>query len=344
MRPQIASLERGAHILIGTAGRIQDHLSRETIYLKEINSIVLDEADRMLDMGFYDEIKKIISNLPKKRQGMLFSATYPNNIKQLAKEILTAPITIEIDTQHQESIIEELAYQVDPKEKMEALIKVLKSHQPSTALIFANTKVKVIEITDFLRSKKFSAIDLQGDLDQRERNEALLQFANGSMRILVATDVASRGIDVKDISLIINYDLPHGDEIYTHRIGRTARAGANGEAVTLYTQREKDKLEEIVQNIDKKDINTISINRKFSMEADYNTLCLDGGKKNKIRAGDILGALSKEIGIPFEQIGKIDIFEFQSYIAIDKKSIRQAFDGLKKGKVKGKKLRVWWLD
>ena len=344
MRPQIASLERGAHILIGTAGRVQDHLSRETIYLKEINSIVLDEADRMLDMGFYDEIKKIISNLPKKRQGMLFSATYPNNIKQLAKEILTAPITIEIDTQHQESIIEELAYQIDPKEKMEALIKVLKSHQPSTALIFANTKVKVIEITDFLRSKKFSAIDLQGDLDQRERNEALLQFANGSMRILVATDVASRGIDVKDISLIINYDLPHGDEIYTHRIGRTARAGANGEAVTLYTQREKDKLEEIVQNIDKKDINTISINRKFSMEADFNTLCLDGGKKNKIRAGDILGALSKEIGIPFDQIGKIDIFEFQSYIAIDKKSIRQAFDGLKKGKVKGKKLRVWWLD
>lgn len=344
MRPQIASLQRGAHILVGTPGRVQDHLSRETIELQEIATLVLDEADRMLDMGFYDEIKKIISNLPNQRQSMLFSATFPSDIQKLSKEILQTPTMIKIDAQHAKMTIKEVAYEVEASEKMHSLLTVLKSHTPSTALIFCNMKVDTIAVTDFLRSKDFLALDLQGDLDQRERNEALLQFANGSIRVLVATDVASRGIDVKDISLVINYDLPHGSEIYTHRIGRTARAGSQGEAITLYTPRQKEKLLEMSEQIQLKSLSSLSFDRKFSMPSEYNTLCIDGGKKNKIRAGDILGALSKNIGIAGEQIGKIDIFEFQSYVAIDKKSIHKAFDGLKKGKVKGKKLRVWWLD
>jgi len=344
MRPQIASLEKGAHILVGTPGRIQDHLSRETIYLKDIHTVVLDEADRMLDMGFYDEIKKIISNLPRKRQGMLFSATYPENIQKLAKEILQEPSMIKIDTDHTQAVIQEIAYEVDPSQKMEAILKIFKSHKPSTAIVFCNTKVTTIELTDFLRSKNFSAMDLQGDLEQRERNEALLQFANGSVRVLVATDVASRGIDVKDISLVINYDLPHDDEVYTHRIGRTARAGASGVAISLYTSRQKEKLREMSSTVEIHSLDRLSMDRKFILESDYSTLCIDGGKKNKVRAGDILGALSKEIGIAGDQIGKIDIFEFQSYVAIDKRSIKRAFDGLKRGKVKGKKFRIWWLD
>jgi len=344
MRPQIASLEQGAHILVGTPGRIQDHLSRESIYLKDIHTIVLDEADRMLDMGFYDEIKKIISNLPRQRQSMLFSATYPENIQKLAKEILQEPSMIKIDTDHTQAVIQEIAYEVDPSQKMEAILKIFKSHKPSTAIVFCNTKVTTIELTDFLRSKNFSAMDLQGDLEQRERNEALLQFANGSVRVLVATDVASRGIDVKDISLVINYDLPHDDEVYTHRIGRTARAGASGVAISLYTSRQKEKLREMSSTVEIHSLDRLSMDRKFILESDYSTLCIDGGKKNKVRAGDILGALSKEIGIAGDQIGKIDIFEFQSYVAIDKRSIKRAFDGLKRGKVKGKKFRIWWLD
>jgi len=343
MRPQIASLEQGGHILVGTAGRVQDHLSRETIYLKDINTLVLDEADRMVDMGFYDEIKKIISNIPKKRHTMLFSATYPPNIQKLAKEILIEPVTIKADITHEVLAIEEVAYEIEKSSKSESLIKLFKSYKPKTALVFCNTKIETIELTDFLREKNFSAMDLQGDLDQREREEALLMFANGSISILVATDVASRGLDVKNIELVINYDIPHGDEIYTHRIGRTARAGAKGKAITLYTNREKDKLFDVAKNIEKRDINKISIDRKFIMESDYSTICIDGGKKNKVRAGDILGALSKNIGISGEQIGKIDIFDFKSFVAIDKRSIRKAFDGLKKGKIKGKKFRVWWL-
>jgi len=343
IRPQMASLEQGGHILVGTAGRVQDHLSRETIYLKDINTLVLDEADRMVDMGFYDEIKKIISNIPKKRHTMLFSATYPLNIQKLAKEILREPTIIKTDTMHEVLAIEEVAYEVEKSSKTEALIKLFKSYKPRTALVFCNTKIETVELTDFLREKNFSAMDLQGDLDQREREEALLMFANGSISVLVATDVASRGLDVKNIELIINYDIPHGDEVYTHRIGRTARAGAKGKAITLYTNREKDKLFNVAKNIEKRDINKILIDRKFIMEAQYSTICIDGGKKNKVRAGDILGALSKNIGISGEQIGKIDIFDFKSFVAIDKRSIRKAFDGLKKGKIKGRKFRVWWL-
>ncbi len=344
MRPQIASLERGAHILIGTPGRIQDHLSRETIYLKDINKLVLDEADRMLDMGFYDEIKKIISNLPKIRHSMLFSATYPDNIKRLSQEILKQAVMIKIDTEHKQTVIQEVAFEVSPEEKEAVMLSLLKSYKPESALIFCNTKVDTISLADFLNSKNFTALDLQGDLDQRERNETLLKFANGSVSIMVATDVASRGLDVKDISLVVNYDLPHDPEVYTHRIGRTARAGAEGIAISLYTQRQKDKLLETAPNATKLTLETLRIDKRFTLQAANSTLCIDGGKKNKLRAGDILGALSKEIGIAGDQIGKIDIFDFQSYVAIDNRSVRKAFDGLKRGKIKGRKFRVWWLD
>ena len=344
MRPQIASLERGAHILIGTPGRIQDHLSRETIYLKDIHSLVLDEADRMLDMGFYDEIKKIISNLPKKRQGMLFSATYPDNIQKLSREILNHPTMIKVDTEHSDLVIHEVGLGAAEQDKKDTLLRILKSYKPETAIVFCNTKAETVSLMDFLRDKHFSALDLQGDLDQRERNETLLKFANGSVRIMVATDVASRGLDVKNVSMVINYDLPHDPEIYTHRVGRTARAGAEGLALSLYFPGQKEKLLEMAPAIEIASPESLRIDKNFILEADKATLCIDGGKKNKLRPGDILGALSKEIGIPGDHIGKIDIFDFQAYVAIDKKSIREAFEGLKKGKIKGRKFRVWWLD
>ena len=344
MRPQIASLERGAHILIGTPGRIQDHLSRETIYLKDVHSLVLDEADRMLDMGFYDEIKKIISNLPRKRQGMLFSATYPDNIQKLSREILTNPTMIKVDAEHSDLVIHEVGLEATEQEKENVLLRILKSYKPETAIIFCNTKAETVSLTDFLRDKHFAALDLQGDLDQRERNETLLKFANGSVRVMVATDVASRGLDVKNVSMVINYDLPHDPEVYTHRVGRTARAGAEGMAISLYLPRQKKKLLEMAPAIKIISPESLRIDKNFILESDKATLCIDGGKKNKLRPGDILGALSKEIGISGDHIGKIDIFDFHAYVAIDKKSIRKAFEGLQRGKIKGRKFRVWWLD
>ena len=344
MRPQIASLERGAHILIGTPGRIQDHLSRETIPLKSIHLLVLDEADRMLDMGFYDAIKKIISNLPKKRQGMLFSATYPENIRKLSREILTDPLMVKVDTERNDLAIREIGIVTENRSKEETLLKVLKSFKPDTVIIFCNTKVQTVALADLLRERHFSALDLQGDLDQRERNETLLKFSNGTVRIMVATDVASRGLDVKEVSMVVNYDLPHDPEVYTHRIGRTARAGAEGIAISLYQPGQKAKLLEMGPEIELLSAEKLTVDKNFILQADMATLCIDGGKKNKLRPGDILGALSKEIGIPGTDIGKIDIFDFLAYVAIDKKSIRKAFEGLKKGKIKGRKFRVWWLD
>ncbi len=341
MAPQISSLNRGAHIIIGTPGRLQDHLSRETIELKEIKKLVLDEADRMLDMGFYDEIKKIISNLPRDRHSMLFSATYPTNIEKLAKEILKEPTMIEVDTILRDSAIEELAFEVSHDSKQDTLLSILKSYKPQRAILFCNTKAETIEVADFLQDRGFSASDLQGDLDQRERNETLLKFANGSTRVLAATDVASRGLDVKDISLVINYDIPYKSDTYTHRIGRTARAGRDGIAITLLTHRGREKLQEFSTEIKYLSLSKLRVDNRYSMEADYTTISISGGKKSKLRPGDILGTLIKEIGIPVEHIGKIDIFEFFSYVAIKNRSLSKAVDGLKKAKIKKRKFKSW---
>jgi ATP-independent RNA helicase DbpA len=344
LTPQAASLAKGAHILVGTPGRVQDHLSRETIVLKHIHTLVLDEADRMLDMGFYDAIVKIISNIPKNRQSMLFSATYPEKIQTLSKEILRDPLMIQVDTDHDRNIIQEIAYEVQPRSKNDALISILKAYRPTSAMIFCNTKLDTITLTDFLRSKGISALDLHGDLEQRERNETLLQFANGSVRVMIATDVASRGLDIKDVAMVINCDLPHGDESYTHRIGRTARAGAKGIAISLYTAGQKEKLRELSSSISFHQLEKLSFARDTLLDTDTRTMCIGGGKKDKVSRGDILGALCKEIGIGAGSIGKIDITDRFSYIAIDKKELQKALDGLKKEKIKGKKFNAWKLD
>jgi ATP-independent RNA helicase DbpA len=341
MAPQISSLSRGAHIIIGTPGRLQDHLSRETIYLKDIKKLVLDEADRMLDMGFYDEIIKIISNISKDRHTMLFSATYPENIERLAREILKDHLSIEVDTIHHEDAIKELVFKVTKDSKIDTLLAILKSYKPKKALIFCNTKVETLRVTNSLYDRGFSVSDLQGDLDQRERNETLLRFANGSTKILVATDVASRGLDVDDISLVINYDIPHKADKYTHRIGRTARAGSDGVAITLSTHKDNEKLQEYTSNIEYLSISQLKVDERYSMEANYTTISINGGKRSKLRPGDIVGTLIKEVDIPVEHIGKIDIFEIYSYVAIDNKSIMKAIEGLKTAKIKKRRLKSW---
>jgi len=338
---QVASLEKGADILIGTPGRLLDHFSRETIHLEEIHTLILDEADRMLDMGFADDILKLSSNLPKKRQSILFSATYPENIDKLTKIILNNPQEVKIATQEKEVAIEEFVYKVEEKEK--ALLSTLKHFQPQLALIFCNTKVKTTEVSEMLTNKGFDVATMNGDLEQYERQEMLLQFSNGSLPVLVATDLAARGLDIEGIELVINYDTPMKREDYTHRIGRTGRADKSGLAVTLCDAYGVQKLSEIKPELKAKDIATLSPNKNFYMQGEVATLCIDGGKKKKIRAGDILGTLCKEIGIENKDIGKINVYATHAYVAIHKSVIKKAFNGLKNGKIKGKKLRVWWL-
>jgi len=339
---QVESLQKGADIIVGTPGRLLDHFSRESFELKDIKTLILDEADRMLDMGFADDILKLVSNLPKKRQTLLFSATYPDDISKLSEKVLDNPIKIELEGQEEQPLkIKEYAFEVSNKDK--ALITTLQSFQPNLAIIFCNTKVKTNEVGDMLHEKGFDVAVLNGDLEQYQRQEMLLQFANGSLPILVATDLASRGLDIESVELIINYDFPHKTEEYTHRIGRTGRAGADGIAVSICNEYEKNKIDEIRPTLQLNDIKELKINKNFYMQGEVGTLSIEGGKKKKLRAGDILGTLCKDIGIDPKDIGKINIFDTHSYVAINKNVIKKAFNGLKNGKIKKRKFRVWWL-
>ena len=282
LRAQADSLAKGAHILIGTPGRIQDHLAKETLVLDSIKTLVLDEADRMLDMGFYDEIVKIGSNMPRSKQTLLFSATFPEKIEKLAKALLKQPMTIKVDTVQEATKIDEIVYETE--DKLRTLSNIIQSYKPESLLIFCNMKVQVISLTDTLAGRGHSVVDIHGDLDQRDRNESVIAFANGSKRIMVATDVASRGLDIKDIELVINYDLPFDEEVYTHRIGRTGRADATGIAISLFSSKDSEKCSYVLQKAKKGDLKELRVDAKFKMVSDYDTLCLNGGKKTKLRA------------------------------------------------------------
>lgn len=341
LRAQAESLAKGAHILIGTPGRIQDHLAKGTLILESIRTLILDEADRMLDMGFYDEILKIASNIPHTKQTLFFSATFPEKIEKLAKTLLKQPLVIKVDTLQERAKIDEIVYETS--DKFAALTAVIQSYKPESLLIFCNTKAEVIALTDTLYQHGHSVIDLHGDLDQRERNESVILFSNGSKRIMVATDVASRGLDIKEIELVINYDLPFDQEVYTHRIGRTGRADATGTAISLYHPKESKKCSYITSKARTAHLEELHVDSAFKMVSHYDTLCINGGKKTKLRAGDILGTLCKEIGIDPKMVGKIDIGDTKSYVALHHTVIDKVLNALKKTKVKKKKYTAWIL-
>jgi len=340
MRPQMHSLEHGAHIVVGTPGRILDHLSKKTLILDKIKTVVLDEADRMLDMGFYEDIEKIINRTKRERQTLLFSATFPSEIEILSKDFMQTPKRIKTESKHSENVIEEIFYKAD--DIAETLLQILRYYQPESAIVFANTKIEVMDLTDILIDAGFSALDLHGDLEQQDRTQVLLQFANRSIRILVATDVAARGLDIKEVEMVINAQLPRKKEDYLHRIGRTARAGKKGTAVTLFTSREQKKLSEFTEKTPVF-AEELHIDETVQLPAKMKTICIHGGKKNKLRAGDILGALCRDIGLAKDAVGKIDIFDFYAYVAVERGQFTKALNGLETGKIKGKKFKVWAL-
>lgn len=340
MRHQMNSLEYGASVVVGTPGRIIDHLKKETLDLKNVKTVVLDEGDRMLDMGFFEDIEKILSNTSRTRHTMLFSATFEDDISTIAKKFMNSPKSVKVDTDHEESVITQSFYEIGYDDKLESIIPILKEFKPKSTIIFCNTKVDVKDLTNSLIDEGFDALDLHGDLEQVDRNETLLQFANQSCNILVATDVAARGLDISDVSMVINYDFPKKSEDYLHRIGRTGRAGKTGSAISLITKHEVRKVAEVVKNPTYKELSTLNP-PSTPPHAPMRTLCIHGGKKNKLRAGDILGALTGDIGLDGKDIGKFDIFDFFSYVAIEKNIFFKAVNGLKNGKLKGKKFKVW---
>jgi len=341
---QLGSLRHEAHIVVGTPGRVLKHLKKETLNLENLDTLVLDEADRMLDMGFIEEMQEVISFAPKKRQTLLFSATYPSEIMTLSKSIQQDAINIETTSLDIANKIVEKFYEVENHLKTAALVKILSHFKPTNAIVFCNMKISCDELANDLRNKGIDTLALHGDMEQYDRDDVLVQFSNNSCSVLVATDVAARGLDIKELSMVVNYDMPHDSETYTHRIGRTGRAGAEGLATTLFNTAQKVHADEyknetrLFENIE-----NLKLDTGFKMRPKYITLVIEGGKKDKVSKGDILGALTAKDGIEANKIGKIDIYSKQSYVAIEAKYIDDAYKKIKNGKIKNKRFSSWIL-
>lgn len=342
--PQLGSLRHGAHIIVGTPGRILKHLNKDTLSLENLETLVLDEADRMLDMGFIEEIDKVLEYAPKEKQTLLFSATYTDEIIDISNKLQKDAISVKTITTEVANKITERFYEAHNNNKLETLIKIFSTYKPENVIVFTNTKLEAKELAENLQKNKIDALAIHGDLEQYERNDVLVQFANKSCPVLVATDVAARGLDIKELAMVVNYDIPHGTETYTHRIGRTGRAGQEGIAITLYNAYEvQNALEYKNENRLFEESENLKKENGFEMKPQYITLVIEGGKKEKVRAGDLLGALTGDAGLSGDDIGKIDIYERQSYAAIKSKFIDQAHKKLQHGKIKGKKFSVWVL-
>ncbi len=342
-RHKIKSLAQGIHIIVGTPGRITKLLSKGMLVTSDIKILVLDEADRLLETGTIAEIERIASFTPVGRQTMLFSATLPNGIKALSSSLQEDAVQVTIDSQHQMSTVEQLFFKVTG-EKNDALLRILGHYNPDSCIIFCNSRMTCNMVAKFLRSLRMDSLQIHSDLQQPDRTLTLTKFDNKSCRILVATDLASRGIDVKDVSAVINYDLPKNHELYIHRIGRTGRAGKKGLALSLYINKENAMLSTIGDYLKMKcliiKLDELRTFKPTELHASMSTMYISGGRKNNIRPGDILGALTKEAGLKGEDVGKIHIFEVNSYVAIANDKISMAIKCLSTAKIKGKKFKV----
>ena len=343
--PQIGSLEHGAHIIVGTPGRIEKHLRKSTLKLAAVNMLVLDEADRMLEMGFQPALDAIIEQVPTQRQTLLFSATYPAGIESIAKRIMHEPVMAQVASTHDNASIEQHFYKIEGnKHRLSALRLLLMHFRPQSTLVFCNTKREAQDVADALVAHGFSALALHGDLEQRDRDQTLVRFANHSICILVATDVAARGLDIDALDAVINYQIAHDAEIHVHRIGRTGRAGSKGIACSLYSDEESHRVAVLEANVDpildSEALPRLNLLDKPAMKAAMATLQIDGGKKQKVRPGDILGALTGDKGISGKQVGKISLFDHWAFVAVSRDAVQAALNKLGSGKLKGRTFRV----
>jgi ATP-independent RNA helicase DbpA len=359
MRPQIASLEHGAHVVVGTPGRLMDHLERGSLNLEALNTLVLDEADRMLDMGFFDDIRTVVQQCPKQRQTLLFSATYPEGIAKLSAAFLRDPQEVKLSEAPKASQIRQVFFEVSEEQRLHAVGLLLNHYRPVSTLAFCNTKQQCRDLVEVLRAQGFSALELHGDLDQRDRDQVLVRFANRSTSVLVATDIAARGLDIANLEAVINVDITPDAATHTHRIGRTGRlsregqegqdgpggqASSEGWAFSLAALDEMGRVGQIEKagNFTStwQPLSSLTAASAEPLKPPMCTLQILGGRKEKIRPGDVLGALTKDLGFASAQIGKINVNEFSTYVAVDAAIAAQAERKLNAGKVKGKSVKV----
>jgi len=351
LRGQAASLEHGSHIVVGTPGRVMDHLDRGSLDLEALNTWVLDEADRMLDMGFYDDIVRVAQRCPKQRQTLLFSATYPEGIAKLAERFMRDPQTIRVEATASAGRIRQRFYEVQDSERLHAVGQLLRHFRPASALAFCNTKQQCRDLAAVLQAEGFSALTLFGELEQRERDQVLLQFANRSASVLVATDVAARGLDISSLAAVINVDVTADAEVHVHRIGRTGRLGQSGAgeaeeglALSLASMDEMGRVGRIEQLMGQEmtwgALDELRDAPGGPLLPPMQTLQIQGGRKEKIRAGDVLGALTADLGLSRDDVGKINVNDFSTYVAVRRDLASDAAARLNAGRIKGKAVKV----
>ncbi len=342
--PQLASLAHAPHVVVGTPGRVQELLRKQALDLRGLRVLVLDEADRMLDMGFEEPIREIIGKSPRDRQTLLFSATYPDAIRAIAGSVMRDPLTVTVESAEQQAPIEQRFYEVAPEQKPAALAGLLLEHNPDSAVVFCNMRRDVDVVASSLAHLGFSALALHGDMEQRDRDEVLVRFANRSCNVLVASDVAARGLDIHELGAVVNYDVPTDPDVYVHRIGRTGRAGRGGLALTLCTPREVARAQQLEPQLGEplrwQRPTLANLKGVRAPQAPMATLRIDAGRGDKLRPGDIVGALTGEAGLAKEAIGKIDVFATRSYVAIARAQADQAQARLQAGRIKGRNFRI----
>ena len=412
---QIAALRKGTQVVIGTPGRVMDHMRRRTIKAETVQMMVLDEADEMLDMGFREDIETILVKIPEEHQTLLFSATLSPEILDITKRFQKNPEFIKI-VRKELTVpnIEQYYFDVKEKTKLDALCRIIDVYDPKLAMVFCNTKKRVDDLVEMLQGRGYFAEGLHGDLKQAQRDKVMQKFRNGTIEILVATDVAVRGIDVDDIDVVFNYDVPQDEEYYVHRIGRTGRAGKAGKAFTFCVGKEIYKLRDIMRytktKIQQQKLPTLSDVEEMKtniylekikgiieeghltkyihlvdrlMEEDYTSidiaaallkdhlsdvnaddidalddinlggtelyggegekmvrLFINAGKKSKIRAKDIVGAIANEAGIPGKTLGEIAIFDEYTFVDVPNEFVRDILHGMKHAKIKGKRVHI----
>jgi len=343
IRPQKHSLQHGAHVVVGTPGRVLDHLRKQSLDVDDVRLLVLDEADRMLDMGFADAIDEVVQQLPQRRQTLLFSATFPEQTDALAEAVTRDALRVVVDDVHDDGHIRQQMLAVrDGDDRERRLKQALLAWSPTLALVFCATKRSCQSVADALVDEGFSAGVLHGDLDQKQRDQAMVQAHHGSIQVLVATDVAARGLDVDDVDLVVNLHPARDADTHVHRVGRTGRAQRRGRALSLLTARDQAQVADwqvAFETLGADVFDDVDLMQPPPRPS-YVSLEIAAGKKQKLRPGDILGALTQDGGLAADDVGRIHIRAQVSYVAVRRDVARQALQQLQHGRLKGRRFRA----
>jgi ATP-dependent RNA helicase DeaD len=359
IRTQQAQLRAGGHVVVGTVGRVKDLISRHSLMLHSCRFVVLDEADEMLDLGFLEDVERILSLTPSSRQTALFSATMPPEIRRLADQYLYDPVTVQVKAATLTvDTVEQFALQVPAREKPEALIEVLEAEKPEQAIIFVRTKVRCEQLYRTLRDRGMNVKALHGDMSQGARDGVMISFKDGRVPYLVATDVASRGLDISGVSHVVNYDVPTSPDVYVHRIGRTGRVGRSGRAITFYEPRQKRELEAIerhagvtlspwVKDAHVAPTPVIAKPRRHSKpsvdgdgDVQLRKLIVAGGRANGLEPSDIIHAITAASGLEGEAVRNVQVLEHFALLEVPADEAERVVDVVDGTAVRGHTLRL----